>query len=193
MTVAVTYEQSLLKPEKRVLSTLESDGSRRWMNPKLAHGRFLSRRRIVAYVLIFLFTAIPYIPINGKPAMLLDVMHRRFTFFGITFLPTDQDDLRVAQVRFDKTVTRGVAPPVRTRYISTLTVRYDKANIPSQIKDLHVNAFGFCAVNYRRDQEGVPQVLGAPAAPGSVGTAPVSSTSNAITPANVGMPQAATR
>jgi type IV secretion system protein VirB8 len=110
---------------------------------------------------------------------------------NITFLPTDQDDLRVAQVRFDKTVTRGVAAPVRTRYISTLTVRY--ANIPSQIRDLHVNAFGFCAVNYRRDQEGVPQVLDAPAAPGSVGPAgagSVTSSSNAVTPNNVGMPPA---
>ena len=49
---------------------------------------------------------------------------------SITFLPTDQDDLRVAQVRFDKTVTRGVAPPVRTRYISTLTVRYEQVQHP---------------------------------------------------------------
>lgn len=87
---------------------------------------------------------------------------------SVTFLPTDQDDLRVAQVRFDKTVTRGVAQPVRTRYIATLTVRYERDNIPSQLKDLHINAFGFCALNYRRDQEGVPQVLGAQAAgPGS--------------------------
>lgn len=107
---------------------------------------------------------------------------------SITFLPTDQDELRVAQVRFEKTVTRGVAPPVRTRYIATLTVRYDKSNVPSQIRDLHVNAFGFCALNYRRDQEGVPQVLGAPPAAQAPESAP---TATSITPANVGMPQAA--
>ena len=112
---------------------------------------------------------------------------------NVTFLPTDQDDLRVAQVRFDKTVTRGVAPPVRTRYISTLTVRYDRANIPGQIKDLHVNAFGFCAVNYRRDQEGVPQVLGTLAGSPAGGSAPAPSPTGAITPANVGMPQGAGR
>ena len=81
---------------------------------------------------------------------------------SITFLPTDQDDLRVAQVRFDKTVLHGAEPPVRTRYIATLTVRYEQANVPAQIRDLHVNAFGFCAVNYRRDAEGMPQVLGQP-------------------------------
>jgi type IV secretion system protein VirB8 len=83
---------------------------------------------------------------------------------SITFLPTDKDELRVAQVRFDKTVYRGASAPVKTRYIATLTVRYDTDNIPSQARDLYVNAFGFCAVNYRRDQEGVPQVLNAPLA-----------------------------
>lgn len=86
----------------------------------------------------------------------------RAEILNVTFLPTDREDLRVAQVRFDKTVTRGVASPVRTRYIATLTVAYEPSNIPAQIKDLHVNAFGFCALNYRRDQEGVPQVLGTP-------------------------------
>lgn len=118
---------------------------------------------------------------------------------SITFLPTDQEDLRVAQVRFEKTVTRGVSPPVRTRYISTLTIRYEQGNIPSQLKDLYLNAFGFCALNYRRDQEGVPQVLGNPG--GTVGSAggPQSSPmsngaaaaggAGAVTPANVGMPQ----
>ncbi|RYF45573.1 MAG: hypothetical protein EOO27_41080 [Comamonadaceae bacterium] len=114
---------------------------------------------------------------------------------NITFLPTDQDDLRVAQVRFDKTITRGVAPPTRTRYISTLTVRYERANIPSQIRDLHVNAFGFCAVNYRRDQEGVPQVLGAPAsgATGQPGAARASVPSAPDAPSRVAVPELAIR
>lgn len=79
----------LLQPEEQVLSTLEKDGSRHWLNPKVSKGRFLTARRIVAYVLILIFTALPYIHINGKPAVLLDIVHRRFTIFGFTFLPTD--------------------------------------------------------------------------------------------------------
>ncbi len=79
----------LLQPEERVLSTLEADGRRRWLTPRLARGRFLKFRRAVAYALIAVFTLLPYIPINGKPAMLLDVIERQFTFFGTTFLPTD--------------------------------------------------------------------------------------------------------
>lgn len=91
----------------------------------------------------------------------------RVEILNVTFLPTDRDDLRVAQVRFDKTTTRGVAAPVRARYIATLTVQYDPSNVPAQIKDLHVNAFGFCALNYRRDQEGAPQIVPGPGAAGT--------------------------
>lgn len=77
-----------LAPES-VLSTLSADGSRRWLKPRLSHGRFLTRRRIVAYLLMALFFLIPFTQINGHPAMLLDIVHRRFYLFGYTFLPTD--------------------------------------------------------------------------------------------------------
>jgi cytochrome c oxidase accessory protein FixG len=35
------------------------------------------------------FFLIPYLRMNGKPLILLDVPHRQFTLFGYTFLPTD--------------------------------------------------------------------------------------------------------
>jgi len=82
-------DQTLLRPEGRVLSTLEGDGSRRWMYPRLSKGLFWHWRRWTAYVLIAIFTAIPHIYVRAKPAILLDVIHRRFTLFGFTFLPTD--------------------------------------------------------------------------------------------------------
>lgn len=88
----MTYDpnnSSLLQPEEQVLSTLERDGSRRWLYPKLSKGRFLLRRRAVAYALIVLFHVLPFIQINGQPVILLDILHRRFHLFGITFLPTD--------------------------------------------------------------------------------------------------------
>lgn len=73
----------------RVLATLNEDGSRRWIRPKPASGRWLIRRRAVAYALITLFLAIPHLRLGGKPWVLLDLPHREFTFFGTTFLPTD--------------------------------------------------------------------------------------------------------
>ena len=77
------------EPDQQVLTTLNADGSRRWMRPRVSTGRFLTARRVVAYALIALFTITPYVKINGKPAILLDIPAREFTFFGVTLLPTD--------------------------------------------------------------------------------------------------------
>jgi len=74
---------------ENVLSTMRKDGSRRWLKPRLSHGHFLTARRVVAYFLIALFLVLPFLRINSKPAVLLDIVHRRFTLFGYTFLPTD--------------------------------------------------------------------------------------------------------
>ncbi len=72
-----------------VLSTLESDGRRRWMSPRPSVGTLWRWRRAVAFFLIALFTLLPYLQISGKPAILLDLTARRFTLLGKTFLPTD--------------------------------------------------------------------------------------------------------
>jgi len=48
---AVETNPEFLQPEERVLSTLERDGSRRWLRPRLAPGRYLSRRRVAAYLM----------------------------------------------------------------------------------------------------------------------------------------------
>jgi len=73
----------------RVLATLNEDGSRQWIRPKPSSGKWLIRRRWVAYSLIALFLAIPHLRLGGKPWILLDLPRRQFTFFGTTFLPTD--------------------------------------------------------------------------------------------------------
>ncbi len=46
-------------------------------------------RRAVAYALVAVFIALPYLRIGGKPSILLDLPRREFTFFGATFLATD--------------------------------------------------------------------------------------------------------
>ncbi len=80
---------ALLEPEQHVLSTLERDGSRRWLFPRLSTGTYWQTRRIVAFGLIVLFVLLPHWRIAGKPAILLDLINRQFTFFGLTLLPTD--------------------------------------------------------------------------------------------------------
>ncbi len=74
---------------ERVLPTLNRDGTRRWLLPRLSPGRFWRRRRTLAWALIGVFTLIPYLRMNGKPLILLDIVRREFTLFGATFLPTD--------------------------------------------------------------------------------------------------------
>ncbi len=82
-------DQAAARFAGRVLPTLNADGTRRFLRPRLSRGKHWVRRAVVAYVLIALFTLLPYIRIGGKPALLFDVIHRRFSILGTTFLPTD--------------------------------------------------------------------------------------------------------
>ncbi|WP_417735987.1 cytochrome c oxidase accessory protein CcoG [Rosistilla oblonga] len=72
-----------------VLSTLRRDGSRRWLMPHLATGGWWRKRRVVAYILMVVFVAVPHLRVAGKPLILMDIPARQFTIFGRTFLPTD--------------------------------------------------------------------------------------------------------
>jgi len=74
---------------RRVLPTLNEDGSRRWIRPKPAHGPWWQRRRVVAYLLMAIFFAAPHLRVFGKPVFLMDLPRREFTLMGYTFLPTD--------------------------------------------------------------------------------------------------------
>ncbi|HVU04552.1 MAG TPA: cytochrome c oxidase accessory protein CcoG [Polyangiaceae bacterium] len=79
----------MLQAPERVLPTLNNDGTRRWIRPRRFSGRFERARFAVAWGLMGLFIGLPFVRISGKPALLLDVMHRQFILFGRTFLPTD--------------------------------------------------------------------------------------------------------
>lgn len=73
----------------RVLPTLNADGTRRWVRPRLSPGRFLNARRVVGWLLIAIFVAAPWIQVGGRPLFLLDIPGRRFIVFAAEFRPTD--------------------------------------------------------------------------------------------------------
>lgn len=77
-----------IAPE-RVLPTLNADGTRNRIRPRPYAGRLLRARRAVAYGLMALFVGLPLLRIHGKPAVLLDVIHRQFILLGHTYLATD--------------------------------------------------------------------------------------------------------
>ena len=71
------------------LSTIHADGSRQFVHPSDVHGPFTRWRRIAALALLVIYIALPWIPVNGFPAVFLDVQERRFHFFGLTLATQD--------------------------------------------------------------------------------------------------------
>ena len=88
-TVLTDEGPGVVDSPEEVLTTLTKEGKRRWIYPTLSEGRFLRWRGIVAWTLIAIYLALPIIHINGKPAVLLDLINREFAIFGATFYPTD--------------------------------------------------------------------------------------------------------
>ncbi len=82
-------EVGILDSPVEVLSTLTREGERKWIYPTLERGRFYKPRLWLGWFLIVLFVALPLIPINGQPAVLIDFIHREFALFGLIFYPTD--------------------------------------------------------------------------------------------------------
>ena len=79
----------ILDSPEAVLSTMNQEGDRRWLYPTPSKGFYYWWRLAIGWALIAFFVSLPWIQINGKPAVLLDLMEREFTFFGTTFYPTD--------------------------------------------------------------------------------------------------------
>jgi type IV secretory pathway component VirB8 len=70
-------------------------------------------------------------------------------------LPSSEPGVHVAQVRYDLVKQIGQLPPTTQRMVSTVTFKYDSANVPSDMDEYILNAFGFEVVNYRRDEDGI--------------------------------------
>jgi len=77
------------QPNLTSLSSINADGSRKYIHPSDVRGRFTQLRRLVAAVLLIVYVALPWIPINGYPAVFLDAVGRRFHFFGLTIATQD--------------------------------------------------------------------------------------------------------
>jgi cytochrome c oxidase accessory protein FixG len=72
-----------LHPER--LATTDEKGNRIYLHPEDIKGKWKNRRRIVYWCLILFYLVLPWIHIDGKQILLLDLFNRRFTIFGIEF------------------------------------------------------------------------------------------------------------
>lgn len=78
-----------LIPDRDSVTTIRSDGSRSFLFPADVHGRFATARRWSAFGLIAFYLSLPWIKINGHPAVFLDIADRRFHLFGVTLAAQD--------------------------------------------------------------------------------------------------------
>lgn len=71
-----------LDPER--LATTDEHGNRVYVYPEDVKGKWKTRRFNVYWFLIFFYLILPWIYINGKPALMLNLAKREFTVLGHT-------------------------------------------------------------------------------------------------------------
>ncbi len=76
-------------PSLDQLASINPDGSRNFIHPADVRGRFTTLRTITGWALIALYALLPWIPINGNPAVFLDVRRGQYHLFGLTFVSQD--------------------------------------------------------------------------------------------------------
>ena len=76
-------------PSRESVTTIAQDGSRNFLRPADVRGKYTLLRRISAILLILIYVSLPWIPINGYPAVFLDIADRRFHLFGLTLAAED--------------------------------------------------------------------------------------------------------
>jgi cytochrome c oxidase accessory protein FixG len=80
------------------IATVDEAGKRKWIHPKKPSGPFHNKRAVVATILLSLFFIGPFIEVNGRPFLLLNILERKFILFGLAFWPQDFDLLALALI-----------------------------------------------------------------------------------------------
>lgn len=70
-------------------NSFDEKGSKLRIIPAEVSGYFRRRRDLVQAVLIIFFLLLPWTKINGLQSLQIDIVHRRFIFFGVQFLSHD--------------------------------------------------------------------------------------------------------
>ena len=69
--------------------TIEQGSINTFIYPTSVRGKFHNARVVVRTLLVFLIVLLPWIKIRGHQALLLDIVHRKFSFFGTLFFAQD--------------------------------------------------------------------------------------------------------
>lgn len=71
------------------IATVDKQGKRIWVYPKKPEGPLHRWRVALSVFLLALLFGAPFITINNKPLVLLDIINRNFIIFGVRFWPQD--------------------------------------------------------------------------------------------------------
>lgn len=71
------------------IATINDSGKRNWVYPAKPKGWYYDKRKLLSYVYLAIFFALPFIKINGHPALMINVLERKFIIFGAVFWPHD--------------------------------------------------------------------------------------------------------
>jgi len=72
------------------LASIQPDGRRKWIYARKPPNRFFTKARTyVAWVLLAFLFAAPFIKVDGRQFVLLNILERQFVFFGVPFWPND--------------------------------------------------------------------------------------------------------
>jgi len=82
------------------IATVGENGKRKVVHPTEVLGRWNRRKTYVQRVLVTFLLALPWITISGKPMLLLDVFHGKFSILGMPFRRNDLPILLLVALTF---------------------------------------------------------------------------------------------
>jgi cytochrome c oxidase accessory protein FixG len=77
------------QPNLDSVTTINRDGSHYYLHTADVRGNWTRARRCVGILLIAVYVLLPWLQVNGSPALFFDVENRQFHVFGLTLVPQD--------------------------------------------------------------------------------------------------------
>ena len=71
------------------LGNVDREGRRAKIYPRRPRGRYHTARKFASFALLAVLFAGPFVSLNGRPLLLLNILERKFVLFGIPFWPQD--------------------------------------------------------------------------------------------------------
>lgn len=82
------------------ISSVDEQGSRKWIYASKVSGRFYNYRNYSALVYLILFFTIPFIWVHNQPLVLFNILEGKFILFSKIFWPNDFFIFAVAMITF---------------------------------------------------------------------------------------------